>query len=494
MKTNFKKLALAAGITAAMGGLSLPAHAIFVGDPGEAALIPYVTSVATSPGNYLNTVVKITVPKSVGNDIITNFYTAPNSSPTNGIWSTPGPEAPGDADLVAGGTGSCAGGASPGFSCIHWYYMSEKSVKITDGNFPVSQDDVAVFDWGAVSGGAYEGRLGYLLFVTERANTGAAANFSFTADAWLVMGQSAQANTKVSIPALPLADGPDTTERPTITNNVIEIGPNGGLSLIASPLVSGNRTIWADGKSNTYVFDLPLANNYNTAGLNAGTLAIVWNDRNAGELSLVNGKFVAGPWATIPAYRYNNNESKCSGVISLPDQLNQVWIPARPNYVGNIPVPILPSAFTQASWNNAVVPTIPGTVNPVTGIPGGAGKVVPIDPYASTASVDGKQSVSSNGICTVPVNDGINNLPLPATNTTTGGFYDTIWNDVQMSGGFVKVAAPQPAIYNTNTVEGAAVYFTIPMHSDGPFTGWPLFYGAALLGHPRGAFTNAAGN
>jgi len=41
MKANFKKLATAAGITAALGAMSMSAQAISVGIPGEAQLVPF---------------------------------------------------------------------------------------------------------------------------------------------------------------------------------------------------------------------------------------------------------------------------------------------------------------------------------------------------------------------------------------------------------------------------------------------------------------------
>lgn len=508
MKTTFSKLALAAGVTAGLAGVSIPAHAIFVGDPGEAALVPYAVSIdpniSGAAFGYQNTVVKITVPKSVGNDVISNFYTAPNSSPTNGNASAPGSENPGDANLLppsnAVGTGAllgqalppssagCSGSGATGTSCIHWYWMNERSVHEANGSFPVSQDDVAVFDWQAVSDGGFNGRLGYLVFVTEAANTGAAANFSFFADAWWVIGATAATNTKVSIPALPMADGADTTDRPTMTNNVIEYNTQGELIVRASPLVSGMRTIWADGKSNSYVFDLPLANNYRFAGANAATMAVVWNDRNAGDLMLVDGKFENGPWWSMPAFRFNNNEMKCSGRISLPEQLTVTYIPWR--LAAASANPTLPSAMAQfPNFFNGVVPTPAQEPGNETTPPGSFALLQQSnDPYAdvSSASADAASWFAVNSICTVPANDGPNNGPLPATNAPA-----TVFNDIGMSGGFVKIVAPEPENLNTQTVEGAAVMFTLPIHIDGGWAGWPLFLGDTLLGHPAGAFTTA---
>jgi hypothetical protein len=485
MKTNFKKLAVAAGVSTVLAGMSIPAHAIFVGDPGEAALVPFAVH---SPG-YINTVVKITVPKSVGNDVISNFYTAPNSSPTNGQAPNPklnpGSEAPGAAALTAGtGVTEPNLGFVKSTSYIHWYWMNEQSVHEANASFPVTQDDVAVFDWAAVdAGGTFTNRLGYLVFVTETANSGAKADFSFFTDAWLVVGSTASANVKVSIPSLPLSDGADTTAQPTLDNNVVEVDPAAGLVVRVSPLVSGNRTIWSNGKPNFYVFDLPLANNW----VGADTVAVFWNDRNAGYTTTF--PFNNGPWASINAFRFTNNEVKCSGRVSLPDELNLIYIPHTAT-AGVAPTATGNAIIDQFLSNFGAIP------NPTPYVPGSQVAGVWsafINPYQQpvSANVDGASyaAVAINNICTPVLNDGANNAPLPATNLNP----DTIFNDPGLSGGFVKVVTPEPADNNTNTVEGAAVAFTIPVFSSiaGPVSGWPLFFGDSLLAHPAGAFTQA---
>lgn len=510
MKTNFKKLALAAGITAGMAGVSIPAHAIMVGDPGEAALVPLAVH---SPG-FLNTVVKITVPKSVGNDIISNFYTAPNSSPTNGTKAAPGPENPGVPGLVAGtGVNEPSFAAAPQTSFIHWYWLNVHSEHEVNSQFPVSQDDVAVFDWAAVdTGNVGLNRFGYLVFVTEMGNQGKAANFSFFTDAWLVVGNNAIVNTKVSIPSLPMSDGPDgTTDSPTIANNVVEISTTNELIVRASPLVTGNRTIWSDGKSNNYVFDLPLANSFGAApGVpGARTVSVVWNDRNAGHANPFQPVGpLTGKWASIPAFRFTNNEVKCSGKISLPDQLNVNIIgstvaPPPPSRVPNNI--IVPSAVQEHPGVEAVIEAWANNPPPLcddyhggaackgqgdTEYPGVWNLVDDFtsDQVAQSSAADGAQWYAATNICTPPLNDGANNAPLPATNLLT-----TFANDAGMSGGFVKVVAPEPADNNLNTVEGAAVYFTLPIFDNdwGGWSGWPLFLGDTLLGHPAGAFTTA---
>lgn len=511
MKTNFKKLAMAAGVTTALAGMSIPAHAIFVGDPGEAALIP----LAVHSPNYLNTVVKITVPKSVGNDVISNFYTAPNSSPTNGTKApgSPGSESPGAPALLAGtGVNEPSFNTAPASSFIHWYWLNAQSQHEVNGQFPVSQDDVAVFDWRAVdTGNVGLNRYGYLVFVTAAGDEGKAANFSFFTDAWLVIGNTPAANTKVSIPAIPLSDGPDgKSDAPTLDNNVVELTTAGGLVVKVSPLVSGNRTIWSDGKPNNYVFDLPLANSFGQAPGSSGsaTVAVVWNDRNAGWKNNDPAQGPAGPWRSIPAFRFTNNEVKCSGRISLPDQLNVTFIgtsfapppPLRSPNTLAVPSATGSGALYEA-WNKAFPPPPAPEGNSNRGSelqPGVWDNITPDpDPYGGASALDADDAtyVASNRICTPPWNDGPNNSPLPSTNYPFSGSGPvfTAWNDAGLSGGFVKVVAPEPNDNNLQTVEGAAVYFTIPIFNNnwGTWSGWPLFLGDTLLGHPAGAFTTA---
>lgn len=466
MKTNFKKLATAAGVTAALAGAGFPAHAIFVGDAGEAALVPLAVHVQ-SPGRYLNTVVKITVPKSVGNDVIPNYFTASHSSPTNGTALVPGNENPGAKALaVPDPTGFPDDSEIPTTSYIHWFWLNARSEKKADDRFPVSQDDTAVFDWAAVSQGGFANQAGYLVFVTETASQGAAADFSFFTDAYLVVGWDSAFNSKVGIPSLPLDDGQDTTNEPVLNNNVIEVDTSGGQVVRVSPLVTGNRTIWADGKPNSYVFDLSLARNT----VEAGTIAVFWNDRNAAK------------WGTVPAYRFNNNEDRCSGDISLPNELNLVYIPP------------LEKAYKHEGF---LAEQVEQPVSWFTGF----------EPPAGEDDLGGKKDrdvpgawhklgndVLTDNICTTVLydNDNRKGNKLPSIYGDTLGQWN-YFNDAPLSGGFVKVVTPEPADAGSQGVEGASVAFTIPVFSATVrgWAGWPYFNSSALLAHPAGAFTQA---
>lgn len=212
MKTTFKSLAISAGVAAGFAGMAIPAHAYVVGEVGEAALVPF----AVHSPNYLNTVVKITVPKSVGNGYVPNYFTATHSSPTHGTAATPGSEDPGAAALSGLPIGS------KDTSYIKWYWLDAKSVHKKDGDVPTSQDDTFVFDWAAVdANNDFVNQLGYLVFVTESGSHGKKADFAFAADAWLVVGNNPLFNTKVFLPALPLNDGADGTSNDPDRKSVV---------------------------------------------------------------------------------------------------------------------------------------------------------------------------------------------------------------------------------------------------------------------------------
>ena len=56
MNAKFKKLAIAAGVSTALAGASMPSHALVEGLPGEALLVPFVLAVGG-----VDTIVQLTV-------------------------------------------------------------------------------------------------------------------------------------------------------------------------------------------------------------------------------------------------------------------------------------------------------------------------------------------------------------------------------------------------------------------------------------------------
>jgi hypothetical protein len=325
----FIKGLVAAGVAAAMSVPSISAFAMRLSEPGEAQLVPFVVyddnpfpDVEGVEPFSVNTVVKITVPKSVGNDVIPNFYTATHTTPTNSPDCATQPGNP----LLTGCEYPAWAALDPS-NTIHWYFLDRYSEKKADGTIPVTPDDVAVIDWGAklrqTGNLELEGVPGYLVLTTQAGSRGNDADFSFFAEAWAFFGLDAGNGTigliDALIPTLALNDGADTIgdTTPTLDNNVIELNQS---SPIASPLVTGIRTNWSDGNpTDIKVIDLTLGNRSIPIAdvvnpFQFPTLMVVWNDRNAGN------------WNSVSVEVFNDQEEHCSGNIALPYQLNLVWV------------------------------------------------------------------------------------------------------------------------------------------------------------------------
>ena len=308
MNTKFKKLALSAGIATALGGFSLPSHAIIEGAAGEALLVPFAIydSVAV-----VNTIVELTIPGTVGLDTIPNDFTASHSTPTG-------------SSISANNTAlSVHNNPTPVVtSGVHWYFFDKFSAHRLNGDIPVTADDFVQFDWGSVvraQNNALDGVEGYLVFGTEKARlvgpvpgSHAAADFSFFGDAYLVSQNAillgALGIVDAKIPVLPMNDGIDAPGQTKVTVDNQVLYKNNLISQV-SPLISGMRTVYSDGLPNTVAFDL-------TLGLRlTPTLQVFWNDHNA---------IARGYHADVDVF--DANENTCSSVIPLPHEVNTIWI------------------------------------------------------------------------------------------------------------------------------------------------------------------------
>ena len=434
MKTNFKKLASSAAVTAALAAGSMSAHAVITSVPGEAFLVPFAVAgtpadAVTSGYGQMDTVVRIVVPAAVGRDTVFDF-TAPHTAPTNPVAGGGATELPDQFDGQKG-------------PHIHWYFMNAKSEHIIDGTMPVTPDDVVVFDWGRVvsSNPDLANQVGYLVFVTNDGADGLDANFNFFADAYFVVHEN-QENldgpsagdifNSVNIPALPLADGADNgATAPSLSNNVLEPWSQ---EVRVSPLVSGIRTSIVDGKEHYTIVDMELANGVNNPfGVNTqdvNSMLVVWNDRNA-----VN-------WGGIGVDVFDKNEQSCSWRLSLPKEVNLIWVPiAGPQ--GDL---VSNPAYARPAFANV---------------------------KASTGSDTGAQ-VTVNGLCD------------PSTSVGPDSFVGN-----RLDGGFVKLRLPEPrAAGATADTASAAAAFTI--NFGGIYLGNEFVQGFAtesVLGHDRGKFT-----
>ena len=330
MNVKFKKLALAAGITAALGGVSMPTHAIIQGSAGEALLVPLVVydtvnHLATG-ADTVNTIIELTIPGTVGLDTVPNHYTASHTTPQY-VQTIPPTIPP-----VLGGLGYVNPALTP--NDIHWYFFNAKSEHVLNGSIPVSPDLFYTFNWGDVvlqKDPSLIGVKGYLIFGTHKAQSHAAADFSFFGEAHLVFTPTELIRTPTEltrvatdIPVLPLNDGVDTpaqmaSQRPTVDNQVIYNAA--GIPSQASPLISGMRTNWSDGIQNITAFDLTLSDR------RLPTLHVFWNDVNLDKQKTIGTTvppLIGGPVASYNVY--DDNEVSCSGSIDLPHELNVFWV------------------------------------------------------------------------------------------------------------------------------------------------------------------------
>lgn len=439
MKTNFKKLASSAAVTAALAAGSMSAHAVITSVPGEAFLVPFAVAndaatAAESGYGRLDTVVRIVVPASVGIDTVFTF-TAPHTSPTNPVAGGGATELP---DQFAPDDGAH----------IHWYFLNAKSEHILDGTIDITPDDVDVFDWGVVvsQNPSLANQVGYLVFTTNKGADGLAANFNFFADAYFVThaerfdpenpGQAGDVFSSVNIPALPLADGADgDATAPTLDNNVIEPWSQ---EVRVSPLVSGIRTSIVDGKSQFTIVDLELASGVNNPFgeyvQDVNSMLVVWNDRNA-----VN-------WGGIGVDVFDAHEQPCSWRLAAPRELNLIWVPNGGPFGETVSNP----EYARPSFANV---------------------------KANTGSFADRPEaqVTINGLCTPEAYVGP----------------DASFVGNRLEGGFVKLRLPEPkAAGVTAESASAAAAFTIN------FTGWYRngefvqgFAAETVLGHDRGKFT-----
>jgi hypothetical protein len=365
MKTNFKKLALMAGVSAAMAGGSMSAHAVIQAVPAPAALVPYVKAgnggydndslACASGGQSAETIFRIEVPSSVGLDAVVNLFGGPNV--VNGTIPESG--------VATGLSGSVPTGSTPASSKLHWIFMNKKSVEVDNASFPVSANDVYQFSTSAMpragrpanknfEGAGIEGE-GYLVIINESALLGGAPLFSFQVDAHLIERDSC--NVKPvddlidvegrggvvvnNIPVYPLSDAADTNATaPTLKNNVVEnisdvpAALGYGSGPIVSPIISGIRfaASQSDGTPEEWlrVIDFPVTND-------RGEKYVVWSDRNGIE-NIVNGSITRTPALSGNILTYDCDENPDSGTpLSFKNQLNilKIYNPIKSASMGS---------------------------------------------------------------------------------------------------------------------------------------------------------------
>lgn len=364
MKTNFKKLALMAGVSAAMAAGSMSAHAVIQAVPAPAVLIPLFSTVGT-------TTVRIEVPSSVGLDSVVNLYGGPNTLPGGGIASS---------NVAVGLSASAPSSSTPVTSKLHWFFMDNESNEMANASFPVSANDVIEFDGNTMPAGftgstantvdldaANNNTNGYLVIINESAYLGGAPAFSFQADAFWNPGTINSVVFPINnIPVIPLTDAADNgAAAPSLTNNVLEdvsgvpSGAAYGGGPIVSPLVSGIRlgVANASGAAENWF----RAIDFQINGANGSEQYVVWNDRNA-SANVVNGAIVTTPGVSGTMLSYDCNENAVSiPALSLENQLNFVSFGAN-TYLGAVANSLYPVGYSDPYAGLGLGNTQGGTV------------------------------------------------------------------------------------------------------------------------------------
>lgn len=313
---NTKKLLLASGVATALAGASMPSHAIIEGAAGEALLVPFVLysnpvgdlSILDIDEPSINTIITVTTPSAIGRDTIPNFFTAPNTTPTN-----PGPPvtANTDPDLETVDSGD----ERDYVDGLHVFFFNSKSVEALNFTVPTSADDLTIINWGD----EVESRLpglngvkGYIVITNDKEEKNGnnwgwrdAARFTMFGDAFMIWPTNiGLIDTK--IPVLPMSDGADEAgvTVPSTPNNVIFNST--GEIIAASPLTSGMRTNLSNGVPGDYtLFDLTMSNRF------APTIHVIWVDENIGQANT--------------AYIFNDVEQDCSMTLPIANELNVYW-------------------------------------------------------------------------------------------------------------------------------------------------------------------------
>ena len=303
MKTNFKKLAVQAGVAAAMAAGSMAASAQIDSVPATAQLVPLFYY------NYagIDTDVRIVVPKSVGADTVIGLMSGGNAPSTK--WAVANP--------------TLNNGAA-----IHWFWMNQDSQEMLDGTVAVSPDDevwlsAAEID-NRIGTGSFSGTPGYLVIVNDSAAYGGAPTFHFAADAYLDNDQFAYPSlpSQLSLPVLAMNDAADgAVNAPTPGNQVVESGLAAANGPDASPLFSAIRTGVVEPlgapAANYRVVDVPMF----TAGGHYGAhhnVLVIWSDRNdADSLNI----------PTLYAVDHHEQQVSFPG-FNLNQELNLVPVPS----------------------------------------------------------------------------------------------------------------------------------------------------------------------
>jgi hypothetical protein len=359
MNARFKRLTMAGAIALGLAGAGGPAGAAVLGGAGEALLVPLAvwsngkflfpdpatgfTAPAFTPA--VDTIIELIVPAAVGSDQIPNVYTARHTTPTSVVDGLAPPVSL-DPGTVFNATGTVK---------VHWYWFNKRSAEPLDGTFLATPDDVIQISLTDLAQGRRENQPGYILFADDAAKDGSPATFSMFANAWLT-GQISADFVDIdgnlqglgfpliggSIPVLAMNDGQDPAPYGFGScpppNGIDSVTYNSSLRPCGIvPVSSGFRTNDSDGIPQNFAFNLTLSNRI------LPTIHVVWVDHNLDSPSAIKAQYpanlaVADPSVSVEVY--DTDEVSCSDTVSLPNEVNVIWIP--PAYLTEAEADVIP--------------------------------------------------------------------------------------------------------------------------------------------------------
>lgn len=318
---KFRKLTLASAVVAAIGVNGL-ASAGVTGLPGEGLLMPLALGPDGVSGAFAQTYVTLSVPGTIGQDTMINFFTAPNS--TAPLTTTE---------------------QDPVDPRIRWTLFNHLSQRVSDGYCDISPNDVTVWTNDnnllalqrlqdrAMQGLGMDGipsnlcgaavtlPFGYVVFQTVEGALGRDADFAMAGDGGFAFFNGSILDGVFGVPVLPMADGADAslTQAPALTNEIIAKSYTTVLEPREyAPIFAGNRMndALAPLNQNEVIVQMPIqgpagANRY---GLGA-SLHAFWFDRTA-----------AGAGRLVTVDMYDDQEQPCSFTLYMPQEI-EVFMP-----------------------------------------------------------------------------------------------------------------------------------------------------------------------
>jgi hypothetical protein len=157
-------------------------------------------------------------------------------------------------NVVHDASGTTAVGiVSKGAGCVFWTFFDQNSVHVTDGRFPMTNNDYAPFIWAEAAGTNTAGLRGYLVFTVGAPAPGGACDSTPGYSGMTIAGNAFQVLPgSQDVAFTPVIDGPLALEAGL--TSLDNMGPNslvsagGALTLAGSSTNELNMRYFIDGK------------------------------------------------------------------------------------------------------------------------------------------------------------------------------------------------------------------------------------------------------